>query len=175
MMFALIENSNTNGEVFAVDSFAEGYLSFVFEQGLEEVILEKLRNGFVQSSGSNFSNVIPLLCRILDTCSRYPNDENYQRIADLTFNCVLTALRNQPELTEAFSQLFSPFLNYVVAVPKSELLQGCFTFLSCASRSTAQFHFSTEMFRLFADLIATIEGTDPSDAILTRFVGLLVC
>jgi hypothetical protein len=135
MMFELIENSNTNEEVFGFDSFAEGYLSFIFERGLEEVILEKLRKGFVQSSGSNFSNLIPLLCRILDTCGRYPNNDNYQRIADLTFHCVLTSLRNRPKLIEAFNQLFPPFLNYIVAVPKSERFQGCFTFLLCASRS----------------------------------------
>jgi hypothetical protein len=59
-------------------------LSFVFECGLEEIVLERLWKGFVYSRDSNFSNVIPLFRQILESCSRHPNDEKYQRIADLT-------------------------------------------------------------------------------------------
>ena len=177
LMFKIISDSTAFLMASALSCFAHGYLSFLFEPGMSDVVLSELAAGFMTSDSHYrqpiYVQFVLTIGAIVDACSKNTGNSKYDELAKKLLNCTVKCLSNNTSLVYSFGPLFTALLYYIDSNPESELLMKSFEFLSISSQFIPNFHFSSEIFRLLAGLIKKVGVDDPPNSLRARFVGLL--
>ena len=175
--FDLIESPTSFLLCCSSPIFAEGYFYFIFEPTLTNIFLTELRNGFtscqITSTLPIFHQVVPILCNIIDICSKRNNEIQYSNLAEQIIKFTTDSLTHNNQIIHSFLPTFNSLLNYALKYPTDFLLQECFTYLSVISQVSKHFVFSSEIFRSLAEIITAVEGDEPSLTVQLKFFGLL--
>jgi hypothetical protein len=136
------------------------------------VVVESLSNCLTQLQ--TLPEQVPLfLVSVFDACSRHHNDAHLARIARDLSHAIVRSLSYNARLSPQFDQVLEPALTFLQVQPTAAMLDAILTILMLVTEGQRRHALGQRRFNLILDIVAAVEGDEPSDATFRKFQNVL--
>jgi hypothetical protein len=171
-LFGLLDDRVTAQNCLNSSIFVTGFLMLMLEADFTSVVLKSLASCL--SEIETLPEQVPVfLISVFEACVQRHTDEHMPQIAcDLT-QAIVRCLSHNIKFSLVFDQVLEPALLCLRTHPTAELFDGIFNLLMLVTEGQKKQDLSQKRFNLILDIIAEVEGAEPSQATFRQFLNML--